>query len=84
LKTLSQFAVYLKAGLRYQRMRKKKLPPDVLEWFRKQGAKGGKLGGPVGGKIAAADMTKEERVARAKKATAAAVIARKANRKPAE
>lgn len=65
-------------------MGKKKLPPDVLEWFRQQGAKGGKLGGPMGGKIAAANMTKEERVARAKKASAAAVTARKANRKPAK
>jgi hypothetical protein len=64
-------------------MAKKKLPPEVLEWFRKQGAKGGKLGGPIGGKIAAANLTKEQRVARAKKASLAAAAARtaKAQRK---
>lgn len=41
-------------------MAKKKLPPDVLEFFRRQGARGGKK--------AAASMTPEERADRAKKA----------------
>ncbi len=46
----------------------KKLPADVLEWFRKQGAKGGTIGGSKGGKTAASNMTKQQRSARAKHA----------------
>jgi hypothetical protein len=45
----------------------KRLPPDVLEYFRKQGAKGGK----IGGKRSLETMTQEERAARAKNAVAA-------------
>jgi hypothetical protein len=52
---------------------KKRLPPEVLEFFRKQGAKGGK----IGGKRALQTMTPEERAARAKKASDAATAARK-------
>ena len=52
-------------------MPKKKLPPDVLEYFRKQGARGGKLGGSLGGKKAAESMTAEQRSERARKAVAA-------------
>ena len=62
-------------------MARKKLPPEVLEFFRKQGARGGKLGGSIGGKQAAAGMTPEERIARAKKASEAAAAARKAKKK---
>jgi hypothetical protein len=51
----------------------KKLPPDVLAYFRQQGAKGGKIGGPR----SLETMTPEARVARAKKASAAAVAKRK-------
>ena len=51
----------------------KKLPPDVLAYFRQQGAKGGR----IGGRRALETMTREARVARAKKASAAAVVARK-------
>ncbi len=40
----------------------KKLPPEVLEYFRKQGSKGGKK--------SAAALTPAERSARAKKASA--------------
>jgi hypothetical protein len=58
----------------------KKLPADVLEWFRKQGAKGGAIGGSKGGKTSASNMTKKQRVARAKKA----VAAREANRAAGE
>jgi hypothetical protein len=54
----------------------KKLPPDVLEFFREQGAKGEKIGGSAGGKKAAATMTAAERTARAKKAAAVAVANR--------
>ncbi len=61
-------------------MAKKTLPPDVLEYFRQQGAKGGK----IGGKRSLETMTPEERAARAKKASDAAVIARKAKAKPAD
>jgi hypothetical protein len=49
-------------------MAKKQLPPEVLEFFRKTGAKGGK----IGGKKSLETMTKEERTARAKKASDAA------------
>jgi hypothetical protein len=62
-------------------MAKKKLPPEVLEFFRKQGAKGGKIGGKIGGKRSLETMTPEARAARAKKASVAAVAARKAKRK---
>jgi hypothetical protein len=51
----------------------KKLPPDVLAYFRQQGAKGGR----IGGRRALETMSPEARVARAKKAAAAAVVARK-------
>jgi hypothetical protein len=57
-------------------MVKKKIPPDVLEYFRKQGAKGGR----IGGKRSLETMTSEERTARAKKASDAAVAVRKAKR----
>ena len=46
-------------------MRKRSLPAEVLEFFRKQGAKGGK----IGGKRSLETMTPEERSARAKKAS---------------
>jgi hypothetical protein len=59
----------------------KKLPPEVLDFFRKQGAKGGKIGGKIGGKRSLETMTPEERSARAKKASDAAVAARKAKKK---
>jgi hypothetical protein len=62
------------------KMATKKLPPEVLEYFRKQGAIGGKLGGSKGGRKAAEGMTPEERVARATKASKAAVRARKKKR----
>jgi hypothetical protein len=57
-----------------------KLPPDVLAYFRQQGAKGGRIGGPR----ALETMTPEARVARAKKASAAAVAARKRAAKKAK
>jgi hypothetical protein len=55
----------------------KKLPADVLDYFRKQGAKGGR----IGGRRALETMTPAERVARAKKASAAAAAARKRSAK---
>jgi hypothetical protein len=42
----------------------KRLPPDVRDYFIKQGRKGGKLGGPA----RAAAMTPEERRESARKA----------------
>ena len=42
----------------------KQLPADVLEYFRKQGARGGR----IGGKRSLETMTAAERTARAKKA----------------
>jgi hypothetical protein len=48
-------------------MRKDKLPPEALEFFKKQGAKGGRMGGSK----AWENLTPEERSARAKKAVAA-------------
>jgi hypothetical protein len=56
---------------------RRKLPLEVLEYFRKQGAKGGKLGGSVGGKKAADSMTPEQRSERARKAVAAREVKRK-------
>lgn len=53
------------------RMPTKKLPPDAIEWFRKQGALGGKIGGSLGGKASAAKLTAAQRSARAKHAVAA-------------
>jgi len=51
----------------------KRLPPDVLEFFRKQGAKGGK----IGGKRSLDTMTPEQRSERARKAVAARETKRK-------
>jgi hypothetical protein len=58
----------------------KKLPAAVLDYFREQGAKGGR----IGGRRALETMTAAERVARAKKASAAAVVARKKSAKKAK
>ena len=52
----------------------KKLPADVLKFFKEQGAKGGR----IGGKRSLETMTAEQRVARARKASKAAAAARKA------
>jgi hypothetical protein len=57
----------------------KRLPQDVLDFFRKQGSKGGK----IGGKRSLETMTPEARAARAKKASDAAVAARKQKTKRA-
>jgi hypothetical protein len=62
-----------------------KLPLEVVEFFRKQGSKGGKKAAAsmtpqqrtARAKAAAASMTPEARAARAKKASAAAVAARR-------
>jgi hypothetical protein len=62
-------------------MAKAKLPPEVLEYFRRQGARGGRLGGRAGGLASAASLTPEERVARAKKAVAARERKRRARRR---
>ena len=50
----------------------------MLDFFRKQGAKGGK----IGGKRSLETMTPKERSVRAKKASEAATAARKAKTKP--
>jgi hypothetical protein len=63
----------------------KKLPPEVAEFFRKQGSKGGKKAAAsmtpeeriARARAAAASMTPEQRTARAKKASVAAVAARR-------
>jgi hypothetical protein len=58
----------------------KNLPPEILEFFQKHGARGGK----IGGKRSLVTMTAEQRRARAKKASAAATSARrlKAKKRP--
>jgi hypothetical protein len=61
-------------------MAKKALPADVLDYFRKQGTKGGK----IGGRKAAANMTAAERTARARKGGLAAAAARRAKAKDDE
>jgi len=53
------------------------LPPDVLKFFQDAGRKGGKRGGPIGGKRSLETMTSEERTARAKQAAAASAKVRK-------
>jgi hypothetical protein len=58
----------------------KQLPADVLEFFRKQGSKGGK----IGGKRSLETMTPAQRTARARKAGTAAAAARKAKAKKAK
>lgn len=50
-----------------------KLPREVIEFFRKQGARGGK----IGGKRSLETMTPKERTARAKKAAAASAKVRR-------
>jgi hypothetical protein len=55
-----------------------KLPPEVLQFFKEQGAKGGR----IGGRRALETMTPAQRVARAKKASAAAARKRSAAKKP--
>lgn len=45
----------------------KRLPPEIREFFKKQGAKGGK----IGGKRSLETMTPEQRSERARKAVAA-------------
>jgi hypothetical protein len=55
----------------------KRLPADVLDYFRKQGAKGGR----IGGKRALVTMTAAQRSARATKASKAAAIVRTAKAK---
>ena len=74
-------------------MPKKKLPPDVAEYFRKQGSKGGKKSAAAmtpeqriaraqnASKKAAANMTAEERRARALRAVAAREAKRKVKSK---
>jgi hypothetical protein len=53
-----------------------RIPPEVLEYLQSIGKKYGKLGG----KTAAKNMTAEERLARAKKASMAAAEQRTAKR----
>ena len=53
-------------------MTRTRLSQDALDYFREQGAKGGKIGGPA----AAANMTAAQRKARATKASLAAAAAR--------
>jgi hypothetical protein len=62
-------------------MAKKRLPPEVLEFFRKQGSKGGKIGGKIGGKRSLETMTPQQRSARAKKAASASAAVRSAKKK---
>jgi hypothetical protein len=53
-----------------------RLPPDVLAFFKEQGAKGGR----IGGRRALETMTSAQRVARAKRASAAAARKRSATK----
>lgn len=51
-----------------------RLPPDVLDYFRRQGARGGK----IGGKRSLETMTAEARRERARKASAVSAKRRSA------
>jgi len=53
------------------------LPPDVLKFFQDAGRKGGKRGGPIGGKRIPETRTSEERTARVTQAAAASAKVRK-------
>jgi hypothetical protein len=53
-------------------MPKRQLPKDALDYFRRQGARGGKMGGAKSW----ANLTAAERKARATKASKAAALAR--------
>ena len=64
-------------GLKMGLAVKKQLPPDVLAFFKAQGAKGGR----IGGKRALETMTPAQRVAGAKKASAVAAQRRSAKKK---
>jgi hypothetical protein len=60
--------VAIRNGVTYHGiMSRKKLPPEVLEFFKKQGAKGGKKGGAA----RALRMTPEERSEAARRAVQA-------------
>jgi uncharacterized protein YdaU (DUF1376 family) len=58
----------------------KTLPPEILAFFKKEGAKGGR----IGGKRSLETMTAEQRAARARNASQAAAEARKAKAKKAK
>jgi len=68
---------------------RKKLPPEVLEFFRKQGSKGGKKSAAAltpeqraeRARNATASMTPEDRTMRARRAVAAREAKRKAGKK---
>lgn len=70
-------------------MPRKKLPPEVLDFFRKQGSKGGKKSAAsltpeeraARARHAAASMTPDERAERARKAVAAREAKRKTSAK---
>ena len=65
---MSTETVAFRVGLTYNLfMAKKKLPPDIREYFVKMGRKGGKLGGTA----RAANMTAKERSESARKAVQA-------------
>jgi hypothetical protein len=59
---------------------RKRLPADVLAYFRAEGVRGGS----IGGKRAAANMTPAQRKARAIKGSKAAALARAAKKKHAK
>jgi hypothetical protein len=61
-------------------MRKRRLSEDALDYFRQQGAKGGKFGASGGAK-AASNMTAAQRKARAQKASKASAVVRSAKKK---
>jgi hypothetical protein len=62
-------------------MGRSKLPPAVLEFFKKQGAKGGKIGGSKGGKRSAEMLTPEARSERARIAAKASAAVRAGKKK---
>jgi hypothetical protein len=61
-----------KAPLSVKKSSRKKLPAYVLEFFKKEGSRGGKLGGAK----AWQKLTREQRSARAKKAAAKSAVVR--------
>ena len=62
-------------------MPRKKVPPVISDYFRELSRKTASKAGKIGGKRSLETMTREERVARAKKAAAASAKARRKAKK---
>ena len=60
------------------------LPPEILQFFRDAGARGGKIGGKIGAAIVNGKLSPGERSEKARKAVAAREAKRAAAKKKAK